>query len=278
MEADTVNPVRRLFLDVDSVRLCCMDFGGEGPAVLLVHGLAGRGNEWRSTAEWLRRAHRVFALDQRGHGQSEKPTGDYSRDAYVRDLIGVIERLQPRPALLIGQSMGGINAFLAAARRPDLVRGLIAVEASPAANPSAQRNARTWLEGWPLPFPTLADAKAFFGGDTLYAQTWLEVLEERPDGYWPQFDIESMAQSMADVVAGDHWDEWERVRCPTLVVGGANSFVPQEELREMVQRNPHARFAQIADAGHDLHLEQPEAWREAAEEFLRKLSEGGSAS
>jgi pimeloyl-ACP methyl ester carboxylesterase len=41
----------RVFLDVDGARLCCVDFGGSGPPILLVHGLAGRGNEWRDTAD-----------------------------------------------------------------------------------------------------------------------------------------------------------------------------------------------------------------------------------
>ncbi|HZR43845.1 MAG TPA: alpha/beta hydrolase [Ktedonobacteraceae bacterium] len=99
--------IKRLFLDVAGVRLCCVDFGGEGPPVLLLHGLARRANEWRETAYWLIEHHHVFALDQRGHGVSDKATRDYSRDAYVNDVISVIEQLELHPVILIGQSMGG---------------------------------------------------------------------------------------------------------------------------------------------------------------------------
>ncbi len=70
----------------------------------------------------------------------------------------------------------------------------------------------------------------------------------------------------------DYWPEWERSTCPTLIVGGEQSFLPQSQLQEMARRIPHARYAQIVQAGHDLHLDHPERWRQLAEEFLRELS------
>ncbi len=266
-----MSQIKRLYLEEAGPRLCCADFGGDGSPVLLLHGLGGRAAEWRNTASWLTTTHRVFALDQRGHGRSEKALGDFSRDAYVADVIRGVEWLAVGPAILLGQSMGGLNAFLVAARRPELVRALIVAEASPARNPRAPQGAQAWLSSWPLPFPTLADAKVFFGGETLYAQTWLEVLEEHADGYWPQFDPTSMVRSMADVAERDYWQEWEQVRCPTLIVGGANSFVAQDDLREMATRNPFGHYRQIANAGHDLHLDQPEAWRAMVSEFVQEL-------
>ena len=275
---ESMTQIRRLFLDVAGVRICCVDFGGEGAPVLLLHGLAGRANEWRNTADWLRGSHHTLALDQRGHGMSDKSTRDYSREAFVRDIVGVIEQLRLPPTVLIGQSMGGLNALLVAAHRPDLVRGLIVVEATPTPNPTAQPSVRRWLDSWPLPFPTLADARVFFGGDTLYAHTWLEVLEEHPDGYWPQFQIESMLQAIDDLTTHDYWRDWEQIQCPTLVVGGANSALSQDELREMARRISCARYIEIPNAGHDPHLEQPEAWRQAAEAFLREVGDSARTS
>lgn len=268
-----MSQIKRLYLEEPGPRLCCVDFGGDGSPVLLLHGLAGRAAEWRNTASWLTATHHVFALDQRGHGRSEKTLGDVSRDAYVADVIRVLDWLALGPVLLLGQSMGGLNAFLAAARRPELVRALVVVEASPAQSPRVQQSVQDWLSSWPLPFPTLADAKAFFGGETLYAQTWLEVLEEHADGYWPQFEQTTMVRSMADVAARDYWQQWEQVRCPTLIVGGATSFVAQDDLREMATRIPLGTYRQVDHAGHDLHLDQPEAWRAIVSEFLQELAD-----
>jgi len=265
---------KRLYLDIRGVRLCCVDFGGEGPPVLLLHGLAGRANEWRSTAVWITESYRVLALNQRGHGMSDKDVRDYSRSAYVDDVVAVVEKLGLGPVVLVGQSMGGLNAFLTAARRPDLVRALVVVEASPAGPvPEVPGQVGAWLDSWPVPFPTLADARAFFGGDTLYAQTWLEVLEEHPEGYRPQFRREDMVASMADVAERNYWDEWDRVCCPTLSVGGARGFIALNDLKEMARRIPYGSHAQILEAGHDLHLERPEAWRQVAEDFLSTVGD-----
>jgi pimeloyl-ACP methyl ester carboxylesterase len=63
---------QRLFLSSKNTRLCCVDFGDKGSPVLLLHVLAGRANEWHSTAQWLTQHGHIFALDQRGHGVSEK--------------------------------------------------------------------------------------------------------------------------------------------------------------------------------------------------------------
>src|SRR5512138_2356395 len=106
-----MSAIKRLYFEVAGVRLCCVDYGGTGAPILLLHGLAGRANEWWSTASWLTDSHRVFALDQRGHGMSDKAVRDYSRDAYVHDVIGVLEWLRVKDVVLVGQSMGGLNAF-----------------------------------------------------------------------------------------------------------------------------------------------------------------------
>ena len=100
----------------DGVHLACGDHGGEGPAAVLVHGLAGHAGEWDGTAAWLGRTHRVVAPDARGHGRSERRPGDVSRTACVDDLAHWIELLGLAPALVIGQSLGGHTAFLLAAR------------------------------------------------------------------------------------------------------------------------------------------------------------------
>ncbi len=270
--------IHRRFLTAGDIQLCCVDFGGngeDGPPALLLHGLAGRGNEWRSTASWLTQHCHVFALDQRGHGMSDKTSFDYTYDAYVHDAIDVIEQVSSAPVILIGQSMGGKTAFLTAARRPDLVRGLIVVEAKVSEDPEAQKLVRDWFARWPVPFPTLADAKSFFGGNTLTGETWIEFLEERPDGYWPLCDSERLLAGLTQSSANDYWPEWEQITCPTLLVGGERSIFSQGEMQEMARRIPRGRYIVIPDAGHDLHLEQPEAWRRVAEEFLSELELDG---
>ena len=99
----------------------------------------------------------------------------------------MIEQLNLGPVILIGQSLGGNLAFLVAARRPDLVHGLVVAEASPEADPEgiAAEGMRRWLEGWPTPFPSREAAMDFLNGTSLYASAWADGLEHRSGGWWP---------------------------------------------------------------------------------------------
>lgn len=260
-----------LRVNSEGIELRALDFGGrEADDFLLLHGLAGRGSEWRSTAKWLTEHGRVIALDQRGHGESRSGVGDFCRESYVRDAISTIEQCCSPPVVVIGQSMGALNAFLVAAARPDLVKRLIVVEGTPEPDPKAQQNVRKWLEGWPVPFESLQEAREYFGGDTLYASTFAEELEKDDAGYWPAFDIEDMVRSLDDMTSTHYWSEWGKVTCPTLIVGGENSFISQALLKEMVKQIPDGRYVCIPNAGHDLHLDKPEEWRRVVEAFLEE--------
>jgi pimeloyl-ACP methyl ester carboxylesterase len=222
-------------LERDGVRLAGLDFGGDGPPVLLLHGLAGHTGEWADTASWLTERHRVVALDARGHGGSERFPADLSLAARVADVVFAIEQLRLAPTALIGQSLGAVTALLAASERPDLVSALVIVDASPAAGDDAEVD------------------------DTIAAlATW-------PD---PRFDLEVMELTLRASLGRSFWAEWERIACPTLVVRAERGIVPAEEARAMVEGLPHARLTEIAGAGHDVHLDSPAAWRRALGDFL----------
>lgn len=258
-----------LMIPSGDVVLRALDYGGRRePDILLLHGLAGRGREWASTAEWLSAYGRVIALDQRGHGDSRDGVRDLSRAAYIQDVITTIEQHLSPPVVLVGQSMGGLNAFLATARRPDLVRLLVVVEATPESDPSAPEHVRDWLSTWPMPFPSRAAAQTFFGGENLYARTFAASLDEAPDGFRPAFDVAHMVRAMADVATTSYWADWAAIQCPTLLVGGETSFVSQALLRRMAQDNPVSRYTCIPGARHDVHLETPAEWRRTLGDFL----------
>src|ERR1044072_1392597 len=114
-----------LTLRRDKVRLCCIDHGGDAPALLLLHGLAGHAREWDGTAAHLAPRHRVLCPEQRGHGRSDRRPEDLSPDAFAADATAWIEALGVAPAVVVGQSLGGLTAILLAAQRPDLVCGLV---------------------------------------------------------------------------------------------------------------------------------------------------------
>lgn len=265
--------MERKIVCVNGINLSYLDFGGAGPATaVLLHGLTGRASHWRLTAEWLTEHYRVLALDQRGHGLSDKPpTGAYTREHYVADVIAFIEHVGGRPAVLVGHSMGAQNAMLAAVRRPDLVRGLVLIDQRVSANPGAQDVIQNWFDSWPMPLRTEQEVRAFRGGNTPVGDAFLECLVPTAQGYQPEFAFDQMIESIADQVTVDYWDAVGQVACPTLVVAGEQTWMPIDELREVARRLPQGQYAEVAGAGHGVCLDQPEGWRRAAEPLLAGL-------
>ncbi|MFD8641575.1 alpha/beta fold hydrolase [Streptomyces zaomyceticus] len=259
----------------DGVRLACRDWGGSGPDVLLLHGLAGHAGEWDDTARLLRDSgHRVVALDQRGHGAAERHPGDVSRAAYVADVVSVVSELGLDRPVLIGQSLGGSTAFLTAAAHPGLPRALVVVEAGPGgANPAVQEQIGNWLRAWPVPFPSREAASAYLGnGSEPVGEGWARGLEERADGLWPRFDPDVMVRALDEIATRAFWDEWAAVSCPTLAVlgqGELGGIIGGEEYAEMVRLRPALHGASLPGTGHEVHLERPGTLHRLIVDFLR---------
>jgi pimeloyl-ACP methyl ester carboxylesterase len=266
----------------DGVRLAWRDFGGDGPSALLLHGLAGHSDEWAQTASWLTARCRVVALDARGHGRSERFPADVSRDAVVADAVFVVEQLRLQPVVVVGQSVGGLTALSLAARRPELVRGLVLVDASPSGGEGVEEavsaTARA-LREWPASFGSRSDAQAFFAerfGGGLEAEAWTSGLERVGNGWQPRFDVEVMARTLRDAISVPSWEEWDSITCPTLVVRAGNGMVEPETAKEMTERLSRAQLVEIADAAHDVHLGRPDEWREALTGFLDSVASGST--
>lgn len=257
----------------DGIRLAVVDYGGTGPGLLLLHGLMGRATTWEATAGWLTPHFRVIALDQRGHGWSDKPDDAYTRHDYVEDAAAAIRQLDLAPCIVIGHSMGALNAWVLAARHPELVKGLVLVDMSAETQGrGAAARFRQWFETWPVPFPSLAAVRAFFGARRpAWADYFMEVMREDPDGYRPLFRFDDMVRSCVDWDARSYWPELEAVRCPTLIVRGAESDEPAGVMREMARRVPGAQYVEVPAAGHVVHYDNPDGWRRAVEPFLLQL-------
>jgi pimeloyl-ACP methyl ester carboxylesterase len=273
-----------LLFERDGVRLAGIDFGGDGPPVLLLHGLAGYAGEWAETAGWLSNRAQVVALDARGHGNSKRFPSDVSRAAHLADAAFAVERLGLGPIVVVGQSLGGLTALLLASKRPDLVRGLVMVEAGPRGGGDASSHEANVAElgnslrRWPVPFASREAAVEFFGGPSLTADAWARGLEHRDGGWWPRFDVEVMMRTLHEAASRSYWEQWERISCPALVVRGGDGSLPPADAESMVARGRDAKLAELAGAKHDLHLDRPGEWREALSEFLDALDPQASSA
>jgi pimeloyl-ACP methyl ester carboxylesterase len=277
---------------VGGVRLAAWEFAdpprtaetGQGPGVLLLHGLLGRATQWADTARWLSEQHRAVALDQRGHGSSGKPAaGPYHCDAYVGDAEATILQLGLGPAVVVGHAMGALTAWQLAVRRPDLVRALVLYDMRASAlGTTSQRQWEEWFTSWPVPFPSLADVRKWFSEDDPWLERpspsrgayYAEVMTRSADGWRPVFDPAHMIASREAWVSDAHWEELAEVSCPALVVRGPDGELGRAEAQEMVRALPRGIYAEVPDAGHLAHYDRPDAWRAAVEPFLEGVLTG----
>ena len=104
------------------------------------------------------------------------------------------------------------------------------------------------------------------------AQAWADGLEQTADGWRPRFDIDVIERTLREELSVPTWSEWEQLHCPTLIVRGERGTLTPEMADEMLARLPGAQLVTVANAGHDLHLDQPELWAVTLQNFLRQLT------
>jgi pimeloyl-ACP methyl ester carboxylesterase len=247
---------------VNQVRLSYLDNHGDGPVVVALHGLAGAGDEFIATAAAVGGSYRFVLPDLRGHGNSTRRPGDVSRGAFVADVAAVIGRVSPaRPVTLVGQSMGGHTAILAAAGFPDLVARLVVLEATVAGGGDPARIGN-YFRSWPVPFASVAEAGRFLGQDAL-ARSWAGHLEPLADGgLVPPFDADVMQQVM-EGVADPRWEAWKSVTSPATAVFAAGSMFSPAEQAGFVAARPGTRHVVLPDGSHDAHLDATSEWAAA---------------
>ncbi|MEW2524216.1 alpha/beta hydrolase [Streptomyces sp. NPDC047071] len=242
-------------------RLCYRDHGGPGPVLLALHGHFSDGRTFAPLARALAGRWRVIALDQRGHGRSDR-ADDYSRRGYVDDAAAVLRHLGLTDVVVLGHSLGGVNAYQLAARQPRLVRALVVVDIG-----AAPDGDLSFCRDWPRRAPTRAALLRELGASAPYVSG---AVRAYADGW-------GLAFHPADVIAsqqalnGDHWADWLGSDCPALLVRGRRSRVlGAGQAREMARRRARVRLVEL-DTGHTVHETGPEAFARAVDAFLAGL-------
>lgn len=257
---------RRVVRAQDGADISYLVVAGREPAVVIVHGLAGSAGEFMPTARALA-GRKVVLIDQRGHGGSTRLPSDTSREAFVRDVISVIDSEASGPVHLVGHSMGAHTAKIAGAVRPDLVRSLVLLECNEGSGTEQELAALgDYFRSWPVPFIDRSAASKFLGDGPLQ-RAWIEDMEHREGGLFPRFDPEVMAAALAPL-AEPRWAEWESVWAPTLVIYAADGMFTEEQKAQFVERGNDVTRFDLAGGSHDAHLDAFEQWIGALTGFL----------
>lgn len=243
------------------------------PVVVLLHGLRSYAHTWAELAAALAGSYHVIAPDFRGRGGSAwDPAQDYYQDTYVADLEALVAQLGLDRFALIGHSLGGAVGYAYAARHPERVTRLVVEDIGPGSStqtPGAGRILRE-LADTPTDFESLDQVRAYWRrirpgiSDEALESRVRHTVRPGDGGRWKwKLDMTGIANARRAVAPGRSVDLWacvEALRCPTLVIRGARSdFLPVQTCQDLARRQPLIRWAEVPDAGHYVHDDNPEA-------------------
>ncbi len=279
------------------LKLNYWDYGGKGPLVVLVHGALDHARSWDWVAATLRDDYHVYALDLRGHGDSEwSPGALYSVAEHVLDLAALCETLGETlgdtlgetPLTLIGHSLGGGIALAYTGVFPDRVKKVVSIEGmGPPPTHHSQTDPypermRRWIDqvrdierraprvytDINLAVARMREANPHLSEEVARHLT-IHGLKQRADGTyvwkfdpfvrgWPPYGFDSaQARTL-----------FERIECPVLLFRGMESWASNPEKDGRAKALKNYRFINVPNAGHWLHHDQLELFVRETKAFL----------
>lgn len=254
---------------------------GQGDALVLLHGFTGSAENWRAHISVFEKYFSVVALDFLGHGKSESPSAPlrYRMEWRVADLREILDELEIAAANLLGYSMGGRVALHFANAYPERVTSLILSSASPGIQDSNERQARAASDAElaeKIEREGIENFIEYWTNLPLFAtQTRLpESAREKLKQQRLQNNALGLANSLRGLSVGVQaplWDALPSIRIPTLLIAGQLDEKFSNIARAMANAMPNAELKIVADAGHAIHLEQPEMFDEIVLEYFKRL-------
>jgi|SRR5579862_357504 len=254
---------------------------GDGPALVLVHGLGGTVENWRALAPTLARKHRVLVPDLPGHGRSQALPEAPDLDALVDSIFALAEAENVERAVWIGHSLGGALSLRAAMRRPEAVRGVVLAAAAGVGSSTRIGRLTVTLMGMIEPGKAIAPHRRAWANSPLGRRVAF--------GWWGVGDAVALEPDMAEafftgpafhtktrqagraLLRTDALDGLERITCPVLCLWGASDKWVKLDDGIAYARRLGAPLRTIAGCGHLLIGERPEVCLAAIEEFVASL-------
>lgn len=281
--------VSRLWISLpDGRRMSAIRWGVATPQVVLIHGGAQNAHTWDTVALALWPTP-ILAVDLPGHGHSSwREDGAYDPRNNADDVAQVIAAHAPEASMVVGMSLGGLSAVALAARHPDLVRRLLIVDVTPGVNRDKAAEVHAFIEG-PQTFASFSeifDRTVAFNPTRSPASLRRGILHNAhrlPDGTWEwNYDRGLTTRVESPVLAGgpvnvdesegpadggsqplgtavsELWDDVSAVRVGlTLVRGGASPVVDDDDVAELLRRQPNAEVIVVEGAGHSVQGDRP---------------------
>ncbi len=269
-------------LDLHGERLAYVD-EGSGEVLLLLHGMAGSSQTWRSVIGPLSRRYRVVAPDLPGHGESTKPRSDYSLGAFAVLLRDLLDELAVTRATVVGHSLGGGVAMQFLYQHPDYSERLILI-GSGGLGPDVGLTLRLLsAPGAELIMPIIAPRKVLNAGERVWS--WLRgagIESPRGEEIWRSYSTfadaptrQAFLRTLRSVVdyRGQAVSALNRLNTKTelpimAIWGDRDAIIPVEHAYAAQRARPDIRLEVLTGVGHFPQVERPAEVIELIEDFL----------
>jgi esterase len=270
---DKVKPEDK-FITANNLNLHYLEWSSPGAVpMVLLHGLCGDAHYWDFFAHNMRGDYHILALDQRGHSDSDWAQS-YGPKDYVLDLEVFVAQLGLDNIVLIGHSMGGINAIICAARHPELVNRLVIVDIGPEISAEGIERMKKERTSEPEAFDSKEEAISYMRrieprqSDKFIRHQVCYALRQDERGRL-RFKYDRALLSTELRSPQWLWEYISQVVCPSLLVRGMESDMLTTEVAERMGRN--LAFGSVVDiehAGHSVPGDNPDAFETVVRRFL----------
>jgi pimeloyl-ACP methyl ester carboxylesterase len=260
------------------------NIAGQGPAVVLIHGVAGRASQWDRVLELLAESHTVVAPDLLGHGDSAKPRGDYSLGAHASGIRDLLVGLGIERASVVGHSLGGGIAMQFAYQFPERCERLVLVSSGGLGEEVHVLLRAATLPGSEFVLPLVAHPRVVDAASVIPRALGRIGLRTRPDltemarGYQSLSNAEARSafiHTLRGVIdpRGQRINASDRLylasMMPTLIIWGCRDrIIPVEHAQPTHEGMPGSTLELVDDAGHFPHLDDPLRFARTLEAFF----------
>lgn len=248
------------------------ELSGDGPPVVLIHGLGSSTHDWSKQVPALAQAYRVCVLGLRGHGRSARPPGPYSIRLFAEDVAALMHALGLVPAHLVGVSLGGMIALQLALLAGGSVRSLVIVNSGPGLPGPAFAQ---WLvAAQRLLLVRILGLRKF--GAMLASRLLPEASDDERQAFAERWGANDPRAYRAAVKALIGWNVTGRlgeITVPALVVAADHDYTPLSFKQNFVGELRRGTLTVIENSRHAVPIERPEQFNEVVLRFLESVDE-----
>lgn len=250
-----------------------LEYSGTGEPLIMLHGIGGNRTNWWDQIQFFQNKYRAIAWDARGYGDSDDFEGDLNFEDFPKDLTAVFDHFQLETAHIVGLSMGGRIAMRFAALYPNKVKSLCLVDTHLGFQKMDKKTREDFIASRKEPLlsgketkdiapavaESLCSSKAIPGAKAKFIESMSHLHKE------------SYIKAIESSVNDDRFDEYHKIKSPTIVIVGEDDKLTPLDMAIEIQKNIlGADLSVVPNAGHLSNFEQPNSFNTVLATFLSK--------